>query len=36
MMNNPLVIAQTVIFLRRGAFDHTLNLRELMRRIAAR
>lgn len=32
MMNNPLVIAQTVNFLREGKFDHELTLRELLRR----
>ena len=32
MMNNPLVIAQTVNFLREGKFDHQLTLRELFRR----
>jgi hypothetical protein len=32
MMNNPLVIAQTVNFLRDGKFDHQLTLRELFRR----
>jgi triacylglycerol lipase len=36
MMNNPLVIVQTAIFLRTGSFDHTLNLRELMRRVTRR
>lgn len=33
MMNNPLVIAQTVNFLREGKFDHQLTLRELFRRV---
>lgn len=33
MMNNPLVIAQTVNFLRKGRFDHQLTLRELFRRV---
>lgn len=33
MMNNPLVIAQTLNFLRKGHFDHELTLRELFRRI---
>ncbi|WP_108607958.1 acetyltransferase [Aminobacter sp. MSH1] len=32
MMNNPLVIAQTLNFLRDGHFDHELTFRELMRR----
>ncbi len=32
MMNNPLVIAQTLNFLRNGHFDHQLTLRELFRR----
>jgi pimeloyl-ACP methyl ester carboxylesterase len=36
MMNNPLVIAQTAIFLRTGQFDHELTLREMMRRLARR
>ncbi|KQU69964.1 acetyltransferase [Aminobacter sp. DSM 101952] len=33
MMNNPLVIAQTLNFLREGRFDHQLTLGELMRRV---
>lgn len=33
LMNNPLVVAQTVIFLRTGAFEHGLTLSELMRRM---
>jgi hypothetical protein len=33
LMNNPLVIAQTITFLRTGAFDHALTWRDLMRRI---
>ena len=32
MMNNPLVIAQTLEFLRKGHFDHQLTLGELFRR----
>lgn len=36
LMNNPLVIAQAVIFLRTGKFDHSLGYRELMRRILRR
>ncbi|WP_269929540.1 esterase/lipase family protein [Aminobacter sp. HY435] len=32
MMNNPLVIAQTLSFLRTGQFDHKLTWRELLRR----
>ncbi len=32
MMNNPLVIAQTLHFLQQGRFDHELTLRELFRR----
>lgn len=32
MMNNPLVIAQTLSFLRTGRFDHALTWRELLRR----
>lgn len=35
MMNNPLVIAQTLNFLQRGRFDHALTLRELFRRTLA-
>jgi len=33
LMNNPLVIAQAVIFLRTGAFEDGLTYRELMRRV---
>ncbi|WP_299132412.1 alpha/beta fold hydrolase [uncultured Amaricoccus sp.] len=36
LMNNPLVIAQTVTFLRTGHFDHALTFRELLRRLTAR
>lgn len=32
MMNNPLVVAQTMIFLRKGRFDHELTMRELFNR----
>ena len=32
MMNNPLVIAQTMNLLRHGRFDHQLTLRDLLRR----
>ena len=33
MMNNPLVIAQVLHFIRNGRFDHQLTLRDLFRRI---
>lgn len=33
MMNNPLVIAQTLNFLRDGRFDHELTFAELVRRV---
>jgi hypothetical protein len=36
MMNNPLVVAQTAIFLRDGGFDHELTFREMMRRLRNR
>lgn len=36
LMNNPLVIAQIVIFLQTGQFDHDLTYRELMRRVTRR
>lgn len=36
LMNNPLVVAQTVGFLRTGAFDHELGYGELIRRVLER
>ncbi len=33
MMNNPLVIAQALNFLRHGRFDHELTLRDLLRHV---
>jgi triacylglycerol esterase/lipase EstA (alpha/beta hydrolase family) len=36
MMNNPLVIAQALSFLRQGRFDHALTLRELFRRAVGK
>jgi pimeloyl-ACP methyl ester carboxylesterase len=35
LMNNPLVIAQVVIFLRAARFDHALTLAEVARRLTA-
>jgi hypothetical protein len=34
MMNNPLVIAETMEFLRAGRFDHALTFTEAVRRLA--
>jgi hypothetical protein len=36
LMNNPLVIAQAMIFLRTGQFDHALTYRELARRLTTK
>lgn len=36
LMNNPLVIAQTVSFLRTGQFEHDLTYREMLRRLTTR
>lgn len=36
MMSNPMVIAQVLVFLRTGQFDHQLTLRDLFRRAAGR
>ena len=33
MMNNPLVVAQTLTFLESGAFDHTLDLRDAVENL---
>jgi pimeloyl-ACP methyl ester carboxylesterase len=33
MMNNPLVIAQTISFLRKGKFDHDLTLARLLQKL---
>ncbi|MCO5091064.1 alpha/beta hydrolase [Bosea sp. (in: a-proteobacteria)] len=33
MMNNPLVIAQTIAFLRKGRFDHDLTLTQLLQKM---
>lgn len=35
MMNNPLVVAQALTFLRTGRFDHALTMPELARNVAA-
>lgn len=35
LMNNPLVIAQTITFLRTGAFDHALTWQTLLRRMVS-
>ena len=36
LMNNPLVIAETMTFLQTGAFDHGLTLADVARRLAGR
>lgn len=33
LMNNPLVIAQVMTFLRTGAFDHRLGMRDIVQRV---
>jgi triacylglycerol lipase len=36
LMNNPLVIAQIATFLEAGAFDHSLAMADVMRRITTK
>ncbi len=35
LMNNPLVMAQVIVFLQTGAFDHSLTYRDIARRITS-